>query len=254
MSGSVAADVYRSRGPDLRLAPVGFTWPSRMSCAGPCRLRSVPVCAPRCVRSGSLDFPAPSPTFTVSGGVLEVFRRSAPPSLSPAGRDSSLAFVPVRRPGQARIGLSRGERVDDRSASPGLPPPPPTCPAGSTPAARPLGRSASATEGPPPPSRSVRVVSHDLDGFLHLQGRGLVASRCQSWGSPRFLRRPTRSGSGEGSVCVSVAACLAARSPLEGAPSIPAVPRHRGLVPPWCCADDRSPTVTFEALLRNPGL
>jgi hypothetical protein len=35
-------------------------------------------------------------------------------------------------------------------------------------------------------SRSVLVVSHHLDGFLRSGDCGLVASRCRSWGSPRF--------------------------------------------------------------------
>jgi hypothetical protein len=35
-------------------------------------------------------------------------------------------------------------------------------------------------------SRSVLVVSHHLDGFLRSGVRGLVASRCRSWGSPCF--------------------------------------------------------------------
>lgn len=39
-------------------------------------------------------------------------------------------------------------------------------------------------------SRSVLVVSHHLDGFLRDSAGGLVASRCQSWGSPRFPAPP----------------------------------------------------------------
>jgi hypothetical protein len=38
----------------------------------------------------------------------------------------------------------------------------------------------------PPASRSDLVVSHHLAGLLRAKDRGLVASRCRSWGSPRF--------------------------------------------------------------------
>jgi hypothetical protein len=41
-------------------------------------------------------------------------------------------------------------------------------------------------EGATLAARSVLVVSHHLDGFLLRSARGLVASRCRSWGSPRF--------------------------------------------------------------------
>jgi hypothetical protein len=41
---------------------------------------------------------------------------------------------------------------------------------------------------PPVQPRSVLVVSHHLDGFLRTRSRGLVASRCRSWGSPRFTK------------------------------------------------------------------
>jgi hypothetical protein len=57
-------------------------------------------------------------------------------------------------------------------------------------AKRPLPRRrpvvASASRVPPPKSRSARVVSHHLGGFLRFASRGLVASRCRSWGPPRF--------------------------------------------------------------------
>jgi hypothetical protein len=57
-------------------------------------------------------------------------------------------------------------------------------------------RTASPCFGPegyhPPKSRSVLVVSHHLDGFLRFMSCGLVASRCRSWGPPRFgAGRPT---------------------------------------------------------------
>jgi hypothetical protein len=45
---------------------------------------------------------------------------------------------------------------------------------------------------PPARSRSALVVFHHLDGLLRMQGRGLVASRCQPWGSTRFTRTTAR--------------------------------------------------------------
>jgi len=57
----------------------------------------------------------------------------------------------------------------------------------STPPNRHCCRSGSVPRLPASESRSVLVVSHHLDGFLRSKGRGLVASRCQSWGSSRFV-------------------------------------------------------------------
>jgi len=57
----------------------------------------------------------------------------------------------------------------------------------STPPNRHCCRPGSVPRLPASESRSVLVVSHHLDGFLRSKGRGLVASRCQSWGSPRFV-------------------------------------------------------------------
>jgi len=58
------------------------------------------------------------------------------------------------------------------------------------PVKRPLPRRrpavASDPKVPPSDSRSALVVLHHLDGFLRSTSRGLVASRCRSWGSPRF--------------------------------------------------------------------
>jgi len=43
-------------------------------------------------------------------------------------------------------------------------------------------------------SRSVLVVSHHLDGLLHCEALGLVASRNRPWGPPRFqLQTPASS-------------------------------------------------------------
>jgi hypothetical protein len=44
-------------------------------------------------------------------------------------------------------------------------------------------------EGATPSACSALVVSHHLGGFLLRSFRGLVASRCRSWGSSRFRRR-----------------------------------------------------------------
>jgi len=62
---------------------------------------------------------------------------------------------------------------------------------------RPLPRRrpvvASAPWVPPSKSRSARVVSHHLGGFLRFTSRGLVASRYRSWGPPRFCVSVSRS-------------------------------------------------------------
>jgi len=47
-------------------------------------------------------------------------------------------------------------------------------------------------EGATLPACSALVVSHHLGGFLLRSFRGLVASRCRSWGSSRFRRASTR--------------------------------------------------------------
>jgi len=54
-------------------------------------------------------------------------------------------------------------------------------------------RPGSVPREPPSKSRSALVVSHHLGGFLRSEDRGLVASRCQSWGSPRFVLPGSRS-------------------------------------------------------------
>jgi hypothetical protein len=46
----------------------------------------------------------------------------------------------------------------------------------------------------PPRQRPVLAVSHDLDGLLPLQDRGLVASRFRPWGPPGFRRHPPETG------------------------------------------------------------
>jgi len=80
-------------------------------------------------------------------------------------------------------------------------------------------------------TRSARVVSHHLDGFLRTSARGSVAPRSRSWGSSRFGPEPF----------------LATAEPFEGFPSSTAVPRHRGRVPP--CRYRRD----VETRGRSPG-
>jgi hypothetical protein len=168
------------------------------------------VCSPRTLRSGSLGYPAPR---------LDLHRLRCGPRglpLRPRRRDRcrprrspSLTFAPVQRPRSSRVGRARPSSPEihrvssetlagpdsDRLA------PPSTSLAASTPAGPARAGPTSATKVPPPPSRSDLVVSHHLAGFLRLRpptapepklvppvdrGRGLVASRCRSWGSPRF--------------------------------------------------------------------
>jgi hypothetical protein len=65
----------------------------------------------------------------------------------------------------------------------------------STPSAPSCPGSPSGRRHHPSSSRSARVVSHHLDGFLRAKDHGLVASRYRSWGSPRFAKPvPTVSG------------------------------------------------------------
>jgi hypothetical protein len=76
-------------------------------------------------------------------------------------------------------------------------------------------------EGATLAARSVLVVSHHLDGFLLQSARGLVASRCRSWGSPRFRR--------DRLVSEPIVAFPATYfAPLEGCSPRVAAPRHRG--------------------------
>jgi len=95
---------------------------------------------------------------------------------------------------------------------------------------------ASSTFGPTSPgvgSCSAPVVSHHLDGLLRIAARGLVASRCRSWGSPCFTRlaadrRPfalARDGGTNGPIPTVL-------PPLEGFPSSAAVRRRRRRCPP----------------------
>jgi len=74
-------------------------------------------------------------------------------------------------------------------------------------------------------ARSAFVVSHHLDGLLHLPLHGLVASRSRPWGSPG---------------CRHATSLPLRRSPMphppEHSPPGQLVPRHRGPMPPCPCA------------------
>jgi len=86
-------------------------------------------------------------------------------------------------------------------------------------------------------SRSALVVSHHLGGFLRSKGRGLVASRCQSWGSPRFLPSGSRSDRAHVPKDRALPAGVPMHSPrrlftpLEEFHPTAAAPRHRGRCP-----------------------
>jgi hypothetical protein len=143
------------------------------------------------VRCGSLVSPTPSSTFACRQvrprGCRSPSARSIPEGTV---RANLLTFAPLRsrtdRPGRF-LGLlswvpsarpsTRARRCACRPSIDML-------------AKRPLPRRrpvvASASRVPPPKSRSARVVSHHLGGFLRFASRGLVASRCRSWGPPRF--------------------------------------------------------------------
>ncbi len=68
-------------------------------------------------------------------------------------------------------------------------------PSSDMPTKRPLPRRIATSLRGRDPSRylrSILVVLHHLDGFRRFAGRRLIASYCQTWGSPRFcLCRPT---------------------------------------------------------------
>jgi hypothetical protein len=171
--------------------------------------------------SGSLAFPAPSFTLTVTGRVFEVFPCSRPP---PEGcnRARAALFHQLVVAFPARRGLRGRERpADHLSPWRSLVAPhagaakPPACtsarrdrPHPATPSRlllevpsvdhrvgcplpAPCRNSApSAPRCHPRRSRSALVVSHHLDGFLQPDGAGVVAARNRPWGSPCFPTRP----------------------------------------------------------------
>jgi len=106
--------------------------------------------------------------------------------------------------------------------------PPSTCSSRVHSGRRPLRALDLGSRRPASKSRSVLVVSHHLDGFLRARSRGLVASRCRSWGSLRF--RAVRVWSAEAGTAKRT--FPAARfTPLEGDSPVAAAPRHRGRCP-----------------------
>jgi hypothetical protein len=135
-----------------------------------------------------LAFPVPSSTLPVARRVLEVFRsfrdaRCYPVVVPLAFGSPSELLVRADRLSPVFLSWDSSRRPLARCVS--CSPPPstwsvrvhshPTLPPGF------------GSELPGSNSRSVLVVSHHLDGFLRVETCGLVASRCQSWGSSRFL-------------------------------------------------------------------
>lgn len=220
---------------------------------------------PRGRRSGSLVFPAPSLTLSVARRVFEVFRRCRAVTHRPERRKTTSGPSGLGSPSEcspvALVGLP--------TASPGIRPDRPTfarsplawrvdladlaaCAArrssgvatplhrhtfrASTPPCRHCCRPGSVPRQPASESCSALVVSHHLGGFLRSGGRGLVASRCQSWGSPRFLTSgswsgpaPVRDRHPVGRSADAFPATLF--TPLEEFHSTAAAPRHRGRCP-----------------------
>jgi len=214
------------------------------------------------VVAGRWYFPAPSLALRVSALAFEVFRRRRAVPVSPCGDPDSCGpsgpWLPFRAltccPGRTFVDLlswdssvlaprpsqAKAVQMNDRSfrrgprRAPHTPPPTPTqasggCHRASTPTgvAACFGSRETISgvlfrpRGFAPPRR-----------FPPLGGRGLVASRCRSWGSLRFgpprprARRPaSRSAVGGGH------GVLAAHFiPLEES-SVAAAPRHRGRCP-----------------------
>jgi hypothetical protein len=89
-------------------------------------------------------------------------------------------------------------------------------------------------------ARSVFVVSHHPDGFLHLPLHGLVASRSRSWGSPGSRR---------------AASLPRRRSPMpypsERSPPLSAAPASPQHPAPLSLHDLRQATRNFEAFIRQ---
>jgi hypothetical protein len=161
---------------------------------------------PRCLASRVVGtFPLPPSPWPLPAWRSRASRGRAACILR-CGPAPSVAFAPVQsccfRPGRSvgpRIGVTRRSRRPrrflplvgfvrwGRSASLRLATPRPSI--GHAPESTPTGVAACfGAEGTTLAARSVLVVSHDLDGFLLRFARGLVASRCRSWGSPRFQR------------------------------------------------------------------
>jgi len=127
------------------------------------------------------------------GRTFEVFR-SSPPAGSDASRHLDLPpHLRALSPLQSTHPERRAESLRPPLLGFGF------CPSIDTTTARPLptrahprGRRLTFGSGiPAPESRSDLAVSHRLAGFLRAMTCGLVASRCRSWGSPRFEPHPT---------------------------------------------------------------
>jgi hypothetical protein len=185
---------------------------------------------PRDMRSGSLVFPAPSSTLAVTRLALEGFPEVEPGPGPADGEPSTnqgprtlLHFAPLQSTSPialAEQAASRGIRRNHPSID--------TIPSvHSRPPVR-TGRHRARGDHPRT-SRSVLVVSHHLDGFLRSETRGLVASRCRSWGSPRFARSGRQACRSRPGRLVALPATRF--TPPEGFPSPTAAPRHRGRCP-----------------------
>jgi hypothetical protein len=106
-----------------------------------------------------------------------VTRSAAPSWASPRLRSSCSApaakrRAEARRPAATSRGIRRGHPSVDIAPMRPLPPD--------------VAARLRAPGSHPGASRSALVVSHHLGGLLRIEGRGLVASRCRPWGSPRF--------------------------------------------------------------------
>jgi hypothetical protein len=149
-----------------------------------CRIRPHPRMAR--VAGGGL-FPAPSLASAVAGWPSRSSARSAR-SRSPPTERPPAPSLPSRvflvRPGRLFAGLlSWDSSCSRRSGSP-MP-----LHRHHLPESTPTGLAAGfGVEGATLSACSALVVSHHLGGLLLWKARGLVASRCRSWGSPRFRR------------------------------------------------------------------
>ena len=168
----------------------------------------------------------------------------------------ALSFAPVGSPDLLswdlpRVRLPCSTSLQSRIFA--LGPPPLHRPAPRRPLPRPvLPPAASGSEKPLRTSRADLVVSHHLAGFLRrsprLQGcrpilrwsgsRGLVASRCRSWGSSYFssMRRVISYGAPRCQVSTiyshDVDGFPTTLLPLEGCSPLAAAPCHHGRCPP----------------------
>jgi hypothetical protein len=159
---------------------------------------------PSTSRSGGF-FPAPSAAFDRHrSGALEDVAGGSLRGASTLHRPPDRCHSPSKRPHNRRAprgAIDRNRSSDRRDRDPASPGVRDFRPSTDVSNARPLPEpspcedpASGGSEEPRadgttrPASRSDLVVSHHLAGFLRAKDRGLVASRCRSWGSPRFLQ------------------------------------------------------------------